>query len=162
MRLCLLPGFAENELFEVATGRMAVNLDPWMVPKDYLLTCVHRYAHECDIAIVDGCEGLYDSRNDSDGEWSTAELAKLLGAPVLLVVDAAPLGHSCAALVKGFEGFDKRLRISGVILNQVADRQHAELLGSAMQKGGVKASTLGWVPTVSMNLFVVFDSGMCD
>lgn len=92
-------GFAENELFEAATGRMAVNLDPWMVPKDYLLTCVHRYAHECDIAVIDGCEGLYDSRNDSDGLWSTAELAKLLGTPVVLVVDASPLGETLVNLV---------------------------------------------------------------
>ncbi|GMH36069.1 hypothetical protein BSKO_03937 [Bryopsis sp. KO-2023] len=141
------PGFAENELFEAATGRMAVNLDPWMVPKDYLLTCVHRYAPECDIAVVDGCEGLYDSRNDSDGEWTTAELAKVLGAPVLLVVDAAPMGHSCAAMVRGFESFDKRVRIAGVVLNRVSDQEHANLLAKAMAKGGVKAGMLGWMPT---------------
>lgn len=53
-------------------------------------------------------------------------------------------------MVKGFEVFDKRLRISGVVLNKVSDEEHAQLLGSAMQKGGVKAVNLGWVSTVSI------------
>lgn len=138
------PGFRDNDLFEAATGRMAVNLDPWNVPRDCLLSCVHRYGAECDVAIVDGSAGLFDRRSESD-EWSTAELARLLSAPVILVVDAAPMRQSCAAVVKGFETFDKKVKLMGVVLNRVMNADHAALLTKTFDKVGVKAQSCGFL-----------------
>jgi len=134
------PGFRENDLFEAATGRMAVNLDPWNVPRDCLLSCVHRYGAECDVAVIDGSGGLFDGE-----EWSTAELARLLSAPVILVVDAAPMRQSCAAVVKGFEMFDKKIKVMGVVMNRVTDGDHAALLMKTFDKVGVKAQSCGFL-----------------
>ena len=111
---------------------------------------MHRYAPESDVAVVDGFQGLFDGRADSGTEeWNTAAMAKLLGAPVVLVVDAAPLGHSAAALVRGFEAFDRHVRVAGVVLNRVSGPSHGDGLRDAMQKGGVKAAVLGSLPMVS-------------
>ncbi|CAD7697609.1 unnamed protein product [Ostreobium quekettii] len=141
------PGFSDSKLVEAATGRMCVNLDPWMAPQEHLLACVHRYAPESDVAVVDGFQGLFDGSSAPDaGAWSTAGVAKLLGAPVVLVIDAAPLGHSAAPLVRGFEGFDRRLRVAGVVLNRVSGAGHGDGIREAMRKGGVKATVLGALP----------------
>jgi len=123
---------------------MAVNLDPWNVPRDFLVSCVHRYGSECDVAVVDGSGGLFDRRSDTD-QWSTAELARLLSAPVILVVDAGPLKHGAAAMVRGFEVFDKKIKVAGVVLNRVSSPEHASLLNKTLQKAGVKARYLGFL-----------------
>ena len=124
---------------------MAVNLDPWNVPRDCLLSCVHRYGAECDVAVVDGSAGLFDRRSETD-EWSTAELARFLASPVILVVDAAPMRQSCAAVVKGFEAFDKKVKVAGVVLNRVHHADHAKMLMKTFEKVGVKAQSLGYLP----------------
>eukprot|EP00210_Caulerpa_lentillifera_P002426 g2325.t1 len=139
------PDFIENNLLETATGRMAVNLVPWTVPRDCLISCLSRYATVCDIAIIDGSAGLFD-RHQEANEWSTAELARCLSVPVVLIVDAIAMGQSCAALVKGFENFDKKVRVAGVILNKVNDFEHASVIEKALCKDGVKAEFLGWIP----------------
>eukprot|EP00210_Caulerpa_lentillifera_P004618 g4404.t1 len=138
------PDFSENDLFESATGRMSVNLVPWSVPRDCLLSCLCRYGTECDIAVIDGSGGLFDRRPESDG-WTTAELARFLMVPVILVVDANSMAQSCAALVKGFESFDRKVRVAGVVLNRVNDSDHASMLDKALCKDGVKAECLGWM-----------------
>lgn len=123
---------------------MGVNLDPWNVPKDCLLSCVHRYGAECDVAIVDGSAGLFDRRSEAD-EWSTAELARMISAPVVLVVDAAHMKQGCAALVRGFETFDKKLKIAGFVLNRVTDSEHAAMMIKTFDKAGVKAQNCGFL-----------------
>jgi len=121
---------------------MAVNLVPWSISRDCLVSCLRRYGTECDIAVIDGSGGLFDDRVEAEG-WSTAQLARFLMVPVILVVDAKSMGQSCAAMVKGFESFDRKVNLAGVILNRVRDTEHASMLTRALCKDGVKAECLG-------------------
>ena len=89
-----------------------------------------------DIAVVEGVMGLFDGRGTTSF-GSTAHVARLLDAPVLLVVDAASQGRSVAALVAGFAGYDPRVRLGGVILNRVGSARHEEILRAALDDLGV-------------------------
>ena len=89
-----------------------------------------------DIAVVEGVMGLFDGRGTTSF-GSTAHVARLLDAPVLLVVDAASQGRSVAALVAGFAGYDPRVRLGGVILNRVGSARHEEILRAALDELGV-------------------------
>ncbi len=116
-----------------AAGRPGRNLDPVMVGEDRIGPLFAHGARGADLAVVDGAAGLYDGRAGDTG--STAHVARLLGAPVLLVVDAAAQGRSLAALVHGFRSFGN-VRIAGVILNRVGSDRHEELLRDACEEVG--------------------------
>ena len=88
---------------EAATGRPSVNLDGWMMDRKQALQTFRRHATGADIAVVEGCMGLFDSRDGKSDDGSTAQMAKWLGAPVLLVLDCAALARSAAAMVQGFQ-----------------------------------------------------------
>ena len=90
-----------------------------------------------DIAVIEGVMGLFDGASDSDDFASTAHVARLLGAPVVLVVDASGVSSSAAALLHGFATFDPATRIGGVIFNQVGSDYHAHLLAAAAERAGV-------------------------
>src|SRR5262249_29730939 len=94
-----------------------------------------------DIAVVEGVMGLFDGRIEENTTGtaigSTAHVAALLGAPVILVVDARGQSHSVAALLHGFSTFDQAVRITGVILNRVGSPRHEEVLRQACEHAGV-------------------------
>jgi cobyrinic acid a,c-diamide synthase len=122
----------------VATGRPGRNLDPVLCGEGLMAPLLAHGASGARIAVIEGVMGLFDGVA-SDGPWgsdpgfgSTAHLAALLGAPVVLVVDAAAAGRSVAALVAGFAGFDPRTRLAGVILNRVGSDRHEALLRKAL------------------------------
>lgn len=104
---------------EAATGRDSLNLDGWMLSQTQTLSSFHRNTRGCDIAVVEGVMGLYDSRDGKSEDGSTAQIAKWLGASVLLVLDCWALARSAAAMVKGFCEFDQQLQIGGLLLNKV-------------------------------------------
>lgn len=104
---------------EAATGRQSINLDGWMLSRSQTLESFHRNSAGCDIAVVEGVMGLYDGRDGKSEDGSTAQIAKWLGAGVLLVLDCWALARSAAAMVKGYCEFDADLRIGGVLLNKV-------------------------------------------
>jgi cobyrinic acid a,c-diamide synthase len=89
---------------EEATGRPSVNLDGWMLEKEQNLRSFHRAMAGADIAVVEGVMGLFDGHNGRSEVGSTAQMAKWLGAPVLLVLDCWALSRSAAAMIKGYEG----------------------------------------------------------
>jgi cobyrinic acid a,c-diamide synthase len=126
------PDYIDPSWLSAAANRAARNLDPFMMRDDALVASVTRAARETDIAIIEGNHGLFDSL-DEDGSGSTAALARLLRAPILLVVDAARMGRSVAALVDGYQYFEPDTRIAGVILNNVAHARHAAKLQSAVE-----------------------------
>jgi cobyrinic acid a,c-diamide synthase len=126
------------------SGRRSRNLDTWLLPPTTVLELFARAADGADAAVIEGMMGLYDGLDGRRDAGSTAEIAKLLRAPVVLVVDAAGSVRSAAAMALGFVSFDPDITIAGVIANRVGGRQHAQWLQDALQTAGVPL--LGVVP----------------
>jgi cobyrinic acid a,c-diamide synthase len=129
------PDYIDPGYHALATGRPGRNLDPVLCGEDLIGPLLRRGAAGADIAVIEGVMGLFDGRG-STGEGSTAQVARLLRAPVVLVVDAAGQGRSVAALVAGFAGYDPGLRIGGVILNRIGSARHEQILRDALAGAG--------------------------
>ena len=114
------------------------NLDPFLVGEQRVRDLFAYGSRGADLAVVEGVMGLYDGAVGRDGFASTAHVAHLIGAPVILVVDATAQGRSVAALVHGFRSFDPELRIAGVILNRVGSDRHRAILIEALDAIGVR------------------------
>jgi cobyrinic acid a,c-diamide synthase len=130
------PDYIDPGYHALATGRPGRNLDPVLCGEELIAPLFAHGAAGADMAVVEGVMGLFDGRGRTSF-GSTAHVARLLDAPVLLVVDAASQGRSVAALVAGFAGYDRRVRVAGVILNQVGSAWHEEILRAALDDLGV-------------------------
>ncbi|MBE1583804.1 cobyrinate a,c-diamide synthase [Nonomuraea angiospora] len=130
------PDYIDPGYHALATGRPGRNLDPWLVGEERVRPLFLHGAAGCDVAVVEGVMGLFDGKGDTDFA-STAHVARLLDAPVVLVVDAARQSRSVAAVVHGFATFDPRVRVGGVVLNRVGSDRHEELCRSALAAAGV-------------------------
>jgi cobyrinic acid a,c-diamide synthase len=126
------PDFIDPGLHACAAGRPSHNLDTWMQREPAVRGIFARHARTAEVAVAEGVMGLFDGRSGADEAGSTAHLAKVLGLPVLLVIDAASQARSVAALALGFSRFDPDLRLAGVILNRVASKRHEALLREAL------------------------------
>ncbi|MGX1546708.1 cobyrinate a,c-diamide synthase [Streptomyces adustus] len=131
------PDYIDPGYHALATGRTGRNLDAYLCGPDLVGPLFAHGAQGCDIAVVEGVMGLYDGAAGEGELASTAHVAKLLRAPVVLVVDASSQSRSVAALVHGFASWDPEVRIGGVILNKVASDRHEELLRDALDSSGV-------------------------
>jgi cobyrinic acid a,c-diamide synthase len=127
------PDFIDPGHHAVVAGRSSRNLDGWMLERNYNLDAFRRYIQGCDVAVVEGVMGLYDGFSGKSEAGSTAQMAKWLGLPVLLVVNAASMARSAAALVLGFEGFDRHLQFAGVVFNNLGSQGHLTYLQEAME-----------------------------
>lgn len=130
------PDFIDPGWHALATGRPPRNLDAFLVGEDLIGPLFAHGAAGADLAVVEGVMGLFDGRA-SDDEASTAHVARLLRAPVVLVVDAAAVSRSVAAEVHGFATFDARVDLAGVVLNRVGSEGHERLLRQALEPSGV-------------------------
>ncbi|SEG97993.1 cobyrinic acid a,c-diamide synthase [Nonomuraea solani] len=130
------PDYIDPGYHALAAGRPGRNLDPWLVGEERVAPLFLHGAAGCDVAVVEGVMGLFDGRADTDFA-STAHVARLLDAPVVLVVDAARQSRSVAAVVHGFATFDPRVRVGGVVLNRVGSDRHEELCRAALASAGV-------------------------
>ena len=134
------PDYIDPGYHALAAGRPGRNLDPWLVGEERIAAM---FAHGAstptlaDIAVIEGVMGLFDGASERDDFASTAHVARLLRAPVVLVVDASGVSASVAALLHGFATFDPATRIGGVIFNQVGSDYHAYLLTAAAERAGV-------------------------
>ncbi|WP_258360476.1 cobyrinate a,c-diamide synthase [Moorella sulfitireducens (nom. illeg.)] len=138
------PDYIDPGYHTLATGRPSRNLDTFLMSPADVLEVFSRAAAGADIAIIEGVMGLYDGHR-KDGGGSTAAIARLLAAPVLLVLDATSLGQSAAAEVLGYREFDPGLHLAGVILNRVGSEGHLQLLRRAIEDyTGVRVA--GWIP----------------
>jgi cobyrinic acid a,c-diamide synthase len=126
------PDYIDPSYHALATGRPGRNLDPWMVGEERVAPLFAHGAAGADVAVVEGVMGLFDGTAGAGDLASTAHVARLLDAPVLLVVDAARMSRSVAALVHGFASYDPRVRLAGVILNRVGSPRHELLLREAL------------------------------
>ena len=134
------PDYIDPGYHALATGRPARNLDPVLCGADMIAPLFGHGAAGADVAVIEGAMGLFDGRG-ATAEGSTAHVARLLGAPVVLVVDASAQGRSIAALVSGFASFDPAVRLAGVILNRVGSARHEEILREAL--AGIGMPVLG-------------------
>ncbi|TDB77858.1 cobyrinate a,c-diamide synthase, partial [Actinomadura sp. KC216] len=130
------PDYIDPGYHALAAGRPGRNLDPWLVGEERIAPLFLHGAAGCDVAVVEGVMGLFDGRGDT-GFASTAHVARLLAAPVVLVVDAARQSRSVAALVHGFASFEPGVRVGGVVLNRVGSDRHEELCRGALEAAGV-------------------------
>jgi cobyrinic acid a,c-diamide synthase len=135
------PDYIDPGYHALATGRPPRNLDPFLCGEDLIAPLFRHGAAGAQVAVVEGVMGLFDGVDPALGLspdfGSTAHVARLLGAPVILVVDAARAGRSVAALAVGFAGFDPRTPVAGVILNRVASGRHERLLRDAVAGAGM-------------------------
>ena len=131
------PDYIDPGYHALATGRMGRNLDAYLCGPGLVGPLFLHGARGCDLAVVEGVMGMYDGAAGEGELASTAQVAKLLGAPVVLVVDASSQSRSVAALVHGFVSWDPEVRVGGVILNKVASDRHEELLREALESAGV-------------------------
>ncbi|MGW5363404.1 cobyrinate a,c-diamide synthase [Actinopolymorpha pittospori] len=131
------PDYIDPGYHALATGRPGRNLDPVLCGEDLVAPLLLHGARGADVAVVEGVMGMYDGRGTTS-YGSTAHVARLLEAPVVLVVDAAAQGRSVAAVVAGFAAYDSRVRIGGVVLNRVGSPRHEEILRTALDDLGVR------------------------
>jgi cobyrinic acid a,c-diamide synthase len=128
------PDFIDPGHHTAVTGRTSRNLDTWLVDESALAAAYRKATLESDCAVVEGVMGLFDGRSATDESGSTADLARTLDLPVVLVVDAGGMSRSIAPLVEGFFAFDERVRVVGVIANRVGSARHYdEYLAPALE-----------------------------
>ncbi len=130
------PDFIDPGYHALACGRPPRNLDAWMCGADAMAPLAARAAAGADLLVVEGVMGLFDGSSDGTAS-STADVARLLDAPVVLVVDAKAMSGSVAALVSGYAGFAPDVQVAGVVLNRVGSDGHETLLREALAPLGV-------------------------
>ena len=124
------------------TSRPGLNLDTFMASKQLVRSLFARHASTAEISVVEGVMGLFDGAEKSDG--SSAEIAALLGLPVIMVIDGSKMAYSAAPMLYGYKNFDPSVKIAGVIFNGVGSASHYSYLEAAAIDAGVKP--LGYLP----------------
>lgn len=140
------PDFIDPGYHRLVTGTPSVNLDGWMCGLGFVRATFAHHGAGADIAVIEGVMGLFDGIDGVSEAGSTAEIAKALGAPVVLVVDARSQARSAAALVQGFAGFDPAVSIAGVIFNNVASANHERILREALAANSPEIVLVGCLP----------------
>ncbi len=138
------PDYIDPGHHTMAAGRPSRNLDGWMLTQVVNRKIFGRAAAEADIAIIEGMMGLFDGSSPTSETGSTAEMSKLLGAPVLLVIDGSSMARSAAAMVNGYGTFDPALTVAGVLFNRVSSEGHFQLLKEAVETES-KVSVVGYL-----------------
>jgi len=139
------PDYIDPSYHTEVAKRPSRNLDTWMLPQEAVVELFQRASSDADISVVEGVMGLYDGHSVSNEVGSTAELAKLLGLPVLLVVDAYGAARSLAALTLGYKNFDPELKLAGVIFNNIGSESHYQMCREAVANA-TGLAVLGYLP----------------
>ncbi len=145
------PDFIDAGWLGAAAGRLCYNLDPFLMEKENILRSFGEHTADADAAVIEGNRGLYDGVDES-GTYSTAGLAKLLKAPVVLIVDCTKATATVGALVLGCLNYDPDVDLKGVILNNVSSARHETVIRKAIERTtGVPA--VGAVPRLRQGEF---------
>src|SRR5579863_7349000 len=139
------PDFIDGGHLARVCGRASRNLDGWMLSAEANRRIFYRNAADADVCVVEGVMGLFDGVDGRSEAGSTAEIAKCLQLPVILVVDASAMARSAAAMVHGYESFDPALKVAGVIFNNAGGAVHYRMLSDAVTTGA-NAVPLGYLP----------------
>lgn len=132
------PDYIDPGYHRLASGRVSHNLDTWLVPADKIAAVFATTAVDCDVAIIEGVMGLYDGGRN--GVSSTASIAKLLNAPVILTVDVKAMGESAAAAVLGYKQYDQKVNLAGVIVNRLGSDSHRFMVCETVERLGIKVA----------------------
>ena len=127
------PDYIDPSHHALAAGAPSRNLDTVLVPPAVVQQLFRRVAARADIAIIEGVMGLFDGRSGADDEGSTAQIAKLLGAPVVVVIDASRIARTAGAMALGCIDFDPEVNVVGFILNRVGSPGHAQTAAAAIE-----------------------------
>ncbi|HEY2287037.1 MAG TPA: cobyrinate a,c-diamide synthase [Streptosporangiaceae bacterium] len=138
------PDYIDPSYHAAATGRPGRNLDPWLTSPELIAPLFRHGAGTADVSVIEGVMGLFDGVTGRGDLASTAHVARLLSAPVVLVVSATGVARSIAATVHGFATFDPATRVAGVVLNQVGSPRHEAILREAIAPSGIPV--LGALP----------------
>lgn len=138
------PDYIDPSYHSAVCGSPCRNLDSWLLTPEAILELFHRAMVGKDVAVIEGVMGLYDGATGDDEAGSTAQLAKWLGLPVVLVLDASKASRSVGAMALGFKTFDPEVNLAGVILNGIAGDLHLELARPSLHLAGVR--DLGYLP----------------
>ena len=136
------PDYIDTKYHEAVCGRPSINLDTFMASPEHVGGLYARYSADADVAVVEGMMGMYDGYDRDRG--SSAEVARLLGIPVVLVVDAKSAAYSMAPLLSGFINFRPDIRIAGVIFNRVGSPRHYRMLQEGCED--LNVTCLGYLP----------------
>ena len=128
------PDYIDPGYLSLAAGLPCRNLDSWMLSQESLIELFDRAVRKVDVAVVEGVMGLYDGRNGLEGAGSTAEIARCLRAPVILIMDVAKMSGSAAAVALGYRQLDPEVNLAGVILNNVGSPRHRQWVTEAIEK----------------------------
>jgi cobyrinic acid a,c-diamide synthase len=131
------PDFLDPTYLALASGRPCHNLDGWMAGREAVRRLYERATADADVALVEGVMGLFDGADPATDEGSTAEIARWLAAPLLLVAGVHGMARSLAALVKGFAAFAPDLTLAGVVANRCGSERHAAWLAEALRSAGL-------------------------
>lgn len=136
------PDYIDTKYHEAVCGRPSINLDTFMASPEHVGSLYARYSADADVAVVEGMMGMYDGYDRDRG--SSAEVARLLGIPVVLVADAKSAAYSMAPLLSGFINFRPDIRIAGVIFNRVGSPRHYRMLQEVCED--LNVTCLGYLP----------------
>ena len=136
------PDYIDTQFHSLASGQTSVNLDTWLASKEHVKSIYRSYGTEADVCVVEGVMGLFDGHNRMEG--SSAEISALLDVPVVLLVNARSTAYSVAPLIQGFAQFSPKVRIAGVVFNQVSSASHYQYLKEACHDIGIVC--LGYIP----------------
>jgi cobyrinic acid a,c-diamide synthase len=126
------PDYIDPMFHSYVTGRACRNLDPILTSETYVQQCFDRHSQTADCALIEGVMGLFDGASGTTDAGSTAQVAKLLNVPVVLILNCSSTSRSIAAIAHGYRTFDPQVQIAGVILNRVGSDRHLELLTAAL------------------------------
>ena len=140
------PDFIDPGYHRLASGQPSINLDGWMCPDDFVAHTFGLRTANADVAVIEGVMGLFDGLGSSPMQGSSAQIAAITGAPVVLVVNARGMAASAAPLVTGFATFEPRVKIAGVIFNNVGSDSHGELLSRVMAEQAPEIVLFGCIP----------------
>jgi cobyrinic acid a,c-diamide synthase len=163
------PDFIDPGHHSAVTGRPSRNLDGWMLGASLNLDIFVRAAADADLSIIEGMMGLFDGSSATEDTGSTAELAKQLDAPVLLLVDGSAMARSAAAMASGFARFDSKLNVRAVLFNRISGEGHYALLKDAVEAetdlavvGYLRPDSTSTIPDRHLGLMTAIEQSSTD
>jgi cobyrinic acid a,c-diamide synthase len=127
------PDYIDAGWLSAAAGKPCYNLDPFLVGRNKILSSFMKHYGNADCAVIEGNRGIYDGM-DAAGTYSTAELAKILKSPVILIMDCTKMTRTAGALILGIQKFNRKIDIQGVVLNQIAGRRHEKVVSESIAR----------------------------
>ncbi|SDH03734.1 cobyrinic acid a,c-diamide synthase [Alteribacillus persepolensis] len=163
------PDYIDPSYHTAVTDRTSRNLDSWMLDEPMVQRVFQQGANDADISVIEGVMGMYDGKSPESDRGSTAEISKLLQAPVILVVNIGAMARSAAAIVKGFQLLSQDTTVGGVIVNQAGSEGHAKLCQTAIEKecgvpvvGYLKKGDVEAIPERHLGLIPAIERGELD